>query len=85
MTYTIVIAAFPQDAAKIVQLANETNEVVQEWICWEPEIAPKVEEISKHVEFQKVIFFGPRVYTQKIAENVQQILPETEIEIQGDN
>lgn len=68
----LVVAAFPQDAAKIIQVKQENKEVVQEWMCWGSEIVSTIEGILPRVNLECIRFIGPHSYVRKFAEELKE-------------
>lgn len=72
----IVVMAFPQAAAKIMVLGENTSETQepQAWFCWGHELVQQIPSIISEQSDQvsDVLIFGPKTYTENIIKELQE-------------
>ena len=78
----VVVAAFPQDAAKIIIIDSEKQEKQEDVMCWGYEIIPTLMDIvEKYPEVGKITFLGPQDYITPFAANAENEFPGISVEI----
>lgn len=79
----LAIIAFPQAAAKIMLIDDDLKENGASWMCWGHELITEVPRIVQEVdgEITSIIIFGPDNYVTVIAEGLQNILPNIQIQV----
>ncbi len=78
----IVVAAFPQDAAKMIVIDIDKQEKQEDVMCWGHEIIPTLMDIvEKYPEVGKITFLGPQDYIQPFAANAESEFPGISVEI----
>lgn len=78
----VVIAAFPQDAAKMIIIDDAKQEKQEDVMCWGYEIIPTLMDVvEKYPGVGKITFLGPEDYIKPFAANAEAEFPEIEVEI----
>lgn len=78
----IVVAAFPQDAAKMIVIDVDKQEKQEDVMCWGYEIIPTLMDlVKKYVDIDKITFVGPQDYITPFAANAENEFPHIEVEI----
>ena len=79
---SVVVAAFPQDAAKMIIVDDAKQEKQEDVMCWGYEIIPTLMDIvEKYPEVGKITFLGPQDYIQPFAANAENEFPGINVEI----
>lgn len=75
----IIVAAFPEDAAKVVLVENGSQ--LKETVCWAYEIMQTINEYTNNNSVSKITFFGPQAYVEPFAEEARNNHPGVLVEI----
>ena len=75
----IIVAAFPEDAAKVVLVENDSQ--LKETVCWAYEIMQTIDEYAEDSFVSKITFFGPQTYVEPFAEEARNNHPGVVVEI----
>lgn len=79
---SVVVAAFPQDAAKMIIVDEDKQEKQEDVMCWGYEIIPTLMDVvEKYPEVGKITFLGPQDYIAPFAANAENEFPEISVEI----
>ena len=79
---SVVVAAFPQDAAKIIVIDTDTGTKIDEAMCWGYEIIPTLMSFQdKDTKLDKITFIGPQDYITPFAANAENEFPGIDVEI----